>query len=282
MSVKIIVESGSDINKIEAKELGIELISTEVNFSGEIFYDGDTIFAEEFFDKLEKCTTLPKTTQINQYRFEEKFRECIEAGDDIVCLTLSSGITSTAQSARLAAEAFPGRAYVVDTMSATAGMRILAFYGLRLIKEGKSAKEVASALDEKKSKIRLCAMVDTLKYLKMGGRVSGAAALIGNMINLKPMINFADGKVNVIGKCVGTNKAFAFIQNFVKESGGIDYDMPHCNLYSGNNDSNYRKFVEYSTAIYGDKAGDVKGYKLGATIGCHVGPGAVGLVFFTK
>ena len=282
MSVKILIDSASDITMAEAKEMGITLLPIEVNFGGETFMDGDTILADDFFKKLETATELPKTTQINSFRFEEEFKKHIDNEDEVVCLCLSSKISGTYNNARLTAESFEGKAYAVDTLNATAGMRILVEYAIRLVAEGKTAAEVAEELENKKSKVRVIAMIDTLKYLKMGGRISGAAAFIGGMLNLKPMIGVIDGEVKVIGKCVGAKKAIQYINQAVKDAGGVDMTMPYCNILSGLDTTNYEKFVETNAEIYGDKAANVKAYKLGATIGSHIGPGAVGAVFFAK
>lgn len=282
MAVKILIDSASDITVEEGKKMGLVVLPIEVNFCGETFMDGETIFADEFYDKLETSTELPKTSQINGYRFEEEFRKHIDNGDEVVCLTLSSKISGTYNNARLTAEQFEGKAYAVDTLNATAGMRILAEYALRLVSEGKSAKEIAEELETKKKKVRVFAMIDTLKYLKMGGRISSAAAFIGGMMNLKPMIGVIDGEVKVIGKCVGAKKAFQFLNQTAKETGGVDMSMPYCNIISGNDNTNYDKYVETSTEVYGDMANKVVAHKLGATIGTHIGPGAVGVVFFAK
>ena len=210
MAVKILIDSASDITVAEGKELGITVLPIEVNFGGETYMDGETILADEFYTKLESANELPKTSQINSYRFEEEFKKHIDNGDEIVYLSLSSKISGTYNNARLTAEQFEGKAYAVDTLSATAGMRILALYALRLVEEGKSAKEIAEELEKKKSKVRIVAMIDTLKYLKMGGRISSAAAIVGGLMNLKPIISVVDGEVKVIGKCVGLKKAIQF------------------------------------------------------------------------
>ena len=282
MAVKILIDSASDITVEEGKKMGLVVLPIEVNFGGETFMDGETIFADEFYNKLETATELPKTSQINSYRFEEEFKKHIDNGDEIVCLSLSSKISGTYNNARLTAEQFEGKAYAVDTLNATAGMRILAEYALRLVEAGKSAREIAEELESKKKKIKVIAMIDTLKYLKMGGRISSAAAFIGGMMNLKPMVGVVDGEVKVIGKCVGAKKAIQFINQAVKQSGGVDMSMPHCNIISGNDNTNYDKFVETSTEVYGDMADKVVAHKLGATIGTHIGPGAVGVVFFAN
>lgn len=282
MAVKILIDSASDITIAEGKALGITVLPIEVNFGGETYMDGETILADEFYTKLESANELPKTSQINGYRFEEEFKKHIDNGDEIVYLSLSSKISGTYNNARLTAEQFEGKAYAVDTLSATAGMRILALYALRLVEEGKSAKEIAEELEKKRSKVRIVAMIDTLKYLKMGGRISSAAAIVGGLMNLKPMISVVDGEVKVIGKCVGVKKAIQFINQTVKECGGVDMSMPYCDLVSGLDTSNYDKYVESASERYGDMASNVSAYKLGATIGTHIGPGAVGAVFFAN
>lgn len=281
MPTKILIDSGSDINKIEAEKLGITLLPIEVNFGGETYMDGDTILAHEFYEKLESAKELPKTSQINNYRFNEEFTKHTADGSDIVYLSLSSKISGTYNNARLTAEDFNGKVCVVDTLNASTGMRVLVEYAIRLRDQGLNATRIAEELEKVKGKVRVVAMIDTLKYLKMGGRISGAAALIGGMLSIKPMIGVIDGEIKVIGKCVGTKKAFAYINDQVKKE-GVDLSMPHAYINSGNDLSNYNSFITTTEEIYGVNHLNIAGHTLGATIGTHIGSGAVGVAYFAK
>lgn len=281
MPTKILIDSGSDINKFEAEKLGVILLPIEVNFGGETYMDGDTILAHEFYEKLESVKELPKTSQINNYRFNEEFTKHTADGSDIVYLSLSSRISGTYNNARLTAEDFNGKVCVVDTLNASTGMRVLVEYAIRLRDQGLNASKIADELEKVKSKVRVVAMIDTLKYLKMGGRISGAAALIGGMLSIKPMIGVIEGEIKVIGKCVGAKKAFAYIIDQVKKE-GVDLSMPHAYINSGNDLSNYNSFITTTEEIYGADHLNIAGHTLGATIGTHIGSGAVGVAYFAK
>jgi len=116
----------------------------------------------------------------------------------------------------------------------------------------------------------------------MGGRISGAAAVIGNMMSIKPVIGVLDGEVKVVGKSVGAKKAFVLIEQLIKDHGDIDLSLPHCYVFSGTDLKNYNSFLNTASNFYGDNASEIKGYSLGATIGSHIGPGAVGVAYFAK
>lgn len=279
--IKILVDSGSDINKQQAEEMGVTLIPIEVRFGDEEYFDGVDLLPKEFFEKLEKSTTLPQTSMINSYRFEEEFKKATQNGDTAIYISLSSKISGTYNAACEAAKKFDGKVFVVDSLSATAGQRILCELALRLVNENKPVEEIVEILNEKKLKIQVVAMVDTLKYLKMGGRISSLVAFAGELLNIKPIISLVDGEVKMIGKGIGVKKSMMFINDFVKNKGGIDYDMPFKALFSGNNEEIKDKFVKNTGSIW-EGVDNVEFNSLGSTIGTHIGPGAVGLAFFTK
>lgn len=280
MATKLMIDSASDISQAEAQEKGIILIPMVINFGEEEFLDGVDMLPEQFYEKLVKSTSLPKTSQINPFRWEEEFERNTENGDELVVITISSKLSGTYASACQAAEKFGGKVQVVDSLNACAGERLLGMLALDLIKQGKSAKEVAEILEEKKKKIQVFAMIDTLKYLKLGGRLSAAAAFAGTLLSLKPMVCVKDGEVKVIGKVVGMKKAIAYLDNAVQEKGGIDCELPHCMLWSGMDKSNLEKYVAETTSFVNIEA--VPQHILGGTIGTHIGPGAIGLAFFAK
>ena len=194
MSVKLVIESSSDISGVEAQKLGITMLSIPITFGTEEFMDGANITSEQFYEKLVKCTELPKTSMINSYRFEEVFAEHVNNGDEVVAIILSSRLSGTYNAAKNAAENFNDKVFVVDSLSATAGLKILVEYAIRLVKEGRSAKEIFEILEEKKTKIEIRAMVDTLKFLKKGGRVSPLVAFAGELMGIKPMIAVSSGE----------------------------------------------------------------------------------------
>jgi DegV family protein with EDD domain len=179
-----------------------------------------------------------------------------------------------------ASKNFNGKVIVVDSLNAALGERLLGLFALELSKQGLSASEIAEKLNEKKTNIRLFAVIDTLKYLKKGGRISAATAFFGEMLSIKPIIGVIDGKVEVIGKTKGNKKGNQYLISKVDEVGGIDFDMPYGLLYSGNDKTNINKFTDDCEYLFANIIPN--SYCLGCTIGTHIGPGAVGIAFFSK
>ena len=282
MAVKLVVESSSDINSIEAQNLGITMLPIPITFGNEEFMDGVNITNEEFYEKLVKSEKLPKTSMVNSFRFEESFAEHIKNGDEVIAIVLSSGLSGTYSAAKSAAENFKDKVFVVDSLSATAGLKILIEYALALINEGKSAKEIYEILEQKKGKIQVIAMVDTLKFLKKGGRVSPLVAFAGELMGIKPMASIVNGKVEVIGKAIGLKKAISFINNKIENVGGIDFSLPFYALYSGNDQTKVDNYIRDNANLWKCGIENVRKNCIGATIGTHVGPGAIGIVFFSK
>ena len=282
MSVKLVIESSGDIDSIEAQKLGITMLPIPIAFGEEEFLDGVDLTREQFYEKLVKCSNLPKTSMINSYRFEEVFQDLVSNGDEVVAIVLSSGLSGTCNAAKTAAENFKDKVFVVDSLSATAGIKLLIEYALTLIAEGKSAKEIFEILEEKKNKLQIRAMVDTLKYLKKGGRVSPLVAFAGELMGIKPMVAVVDGKVEVIGKVIGLKKAINYINAEIEKIGGIDFDMPFYAIYSGIDQTKIDNYINDNAQIWECGVENVRKNCIGATIGTHVGPGAIGIAFFSK
>lgn len=283
MAIKLMIDSASDIGKQEANQLGIHLIPMVISFGEEEFLDGVNLTPDMFYEKLLKNPTLPTTSQINPFRFEEEFEKATKNGDDVIAITISSRLSGTYNNAVQAAEKFAGKVFVVDSLNACVGEKLLALYALRLIKENKSAKEIAQELDQVKYQVRVIAMIDTLKFLRKGGRISAAVAFAGELLSLKPMIAVIDGEVKIIGKCIGFKKAVSFLNKITEEKGGVNFDMPYASIFSGTNDINLTKYLNESIDVWKDAPnGDIPKHALGGTIGTHIGPGAVGLAFFEK
>ena len=281
MAVKILIDSASDISMAEAKELGVIMMPMIISFGDQDYNDGVDLLPTEFYEKLIESDVMPKTSQISQYRFEEAFEEYTKNGDTLVVITISSKLSGTYNSAKLASENFAGKVFVVDSLSAAIGERLLCQYGLRLVDEGLSAKEVADKLDVAKNKINIIAIVNTLEYLKKGGRISSAVAFAGSMLSIKPVLSVVDGKVELIGKAMGSKKATNHLNRIVEEK-GVDFSMPYGVLWAGLDRSVLDKYIKDSAALWQDYTDNIPSYILGGTIGTHVGPGAVGVAFFEK
>lgn len=171
---------------------------------------------------------FPTTGQVNPYAFSQAISRAQEAGDDVVILALSSKLSGTHQSAVTAASQADGstEVYVVDTKSVTVGQHILVDYALRLVEEGRPAAEVAAAVEVAADRVCLVALLDTLEYLKRGGRISAAAGTLGEMLSIKPVITVADGEVAILGKARGSKNGRNLLRQQLESAGGIDFDMP--------------------------------------------------------
>ena len=168
MSIRIITDSASDISQFEARQMGIDVLPLKTLFGTEEYRDGIDLSHEGFYHKLIESDVLPTTSQIPPYDFEEAFRAAVESGDDVVCITLSSKLSGCYQSAMIAAEEFPDRVVVVDSLNVAIGQRCLIELALQTRDAGKNAGEIAALLDKEKHNIRLVALLDTLEYLKKG------------------------------------------------------------------------------------------------------------------
>lgn len=282
MGIKILVDSASDITQDEAKKYGIEVLPLIVSFGDQEYLDGVNLTQKEFYEKLIETDTLPKTSQITPYRFTEAFEKLTENGDEVIVVTISSKLSNTYNSAVLAASEFEDKVYVVDSLSATAGEKILCLYALRLIKEGLNIKDIVNKLNEVKNKIRILAVVGTLEYLKKGGRISKATAFAGELLNIKPVISVEDGVVKLVGKARGSKKANNLLNELIDKKGSIDFSMPYTTLYSGLSDLMLKKYIEDEKHLWEDNTDNIPICNVGSTIGTHVGPGAIGVVFFSK
>ena len=280
--IKILVDSASDLEKEEADTLGVAMIPMTIRFDNEEFYDGFDLTHREFFEKLPICEELPVTSQINEFRWEEEFNKLTEDGSEVIAITISSELSGTFACAQKAAEKFHKKVCVVDSLNASLGERILLDYALKLVEWGKPKEEIVNLLNEKKKKIQLLALLDTLKYLKKGGRISSVAAFTGELLSIKPVISIVDGKVKLVGKAIGSKKGNNLLMQLVEKCGGIDFEMPYTLAYSGLTDENLQKYLKDSAKLWEVKTEHIPSHMIGSTIGTHIGSGAIAVAFFAK
>ncbi len=278
MAVRIIVDSACDIEGSRAE--GLDILPIKTMFGTEEYLDGVTISHREFYEKLIESEKLPTTSQIPPFEYSEKFREIKEAGDEAVCITLSSKLSGCYQSAVIASADYQDCITIVDSNTVSIGEQILTLLAVRLRAEGKSAAEIASVLEEEKGKIRLIALLDTLEYLKKGGRISAAAAMAGSVLSIKPVIAIEDGEVVVLGKARGSKNGNNMLKEMIKKEGGICFSKPYTLAYTGLSDALLKKYMEDSRELYENETDELPISTIGSTIGTHAGPGAVGAAFF--
>lgn len=282
MSVKIVIDSASDININEAKKLGVTMIPMSITFGEEEYLDGVDLLPEQFYEKLIESDELPKTSQVIPYRFEKNFEKLTKNGDDVVVITISSKLSGTYSNAVLASKQFKENVFVVDSLNACIGERLLCQYALKLVSENYTAKEIANELNSVKGKIHVMAMLNTLEYLKKGGRISSVVAFAGEILSIKPVVAIRDGEVKLIGKARGSKNGNNLLNSLVEKAGGIDFSMPYGVVWSGLDNSLLNKYVKDSKNLWENHTESVPSYMLGGTIGTHIGPGAIGVAFFKK
>ena len=282
MKIKILVDSASDINLEEAKKLNIEMIPMEIGFGEDIFLDGVNLSYRQFYEKLIESSEIPKTSLINEFRFDEVFNRLIEEGFEVLCITMSSKLSGTFNAAQKASEKYDGKVQVVDSLNVCVAERLLVLLALRLIEKNLSLQEIVNELNNKKHNIHLLALLNTLKYLQKGGRISAVKAFAGEIMNIKPVIAIVDGEVKLIGKAMGSKKGNNLLNQLIEKSGGIDFELPYATAYSGLNDDLLQKYLIDSKFIWENHTDKVPTYNIGSTIGTHAGPGAIAVAFYGK
>ena len=280
MAIKFIIDSASDVLPAEAEKLGIIQIPMTVRFGDTEYRDTVDLTHREFYEKLIESDVMPATSQIPPAVFSEYFANATADGSTAIVITISSGVSGTYQSACLAARDFGDRVRVIDSTTVCIGERLLLEYGLRLAAEGMSADELVATLEAEKCHIRVLALLDTLEYLKKGGRISSAAALAGGVLGIKPVITADNGKVGVIGKARGSRQGNNLLRELVAKVGGIDFSMPFALAYSGLSDSLLQKYIADSAELLEGSPEPLPIYTIGCAIGTHAGPGAIAVAFF--
>ncbi|MBQ9028604.1 MAG: DegV family protein [Lachnospiraceae bacterium] len=279
MSIHIITDSAADLTEENKRRL-YAVVPLSVSFGEEVFADGVTLSKDKFYERLEKSKELPRTSQPSPEAFEKVFRKLQEQGDSAVVITISSGLSGTYQSACLAAQKYPN-VRVVDSQSVSIGTGVLAEYACSCAEKGMELDELARHLTEKREEIGLIAMVDTLKYLRKGGRISGAAAVAGEVLNIKPVITIKDGKVAILGKARGSRKANNFLIEQIRRN-GVNYSMPILLGFTGQSDELLQNYVRDSSCLWQGHVDHLDSVKLCSVIGTHAGPGAVAVAYFCK
>ena len=278
MAVTIVVDSTADLlPQVEAR---VKLVPLSIRFGDEEYIPGVNMDTRRFYELLVERDVLPTTSQASPFAFEEVFRQAVETGDDVVCLTCSSKLSGTHQSAVIAAQEFPGKVWVVDSNTIAIGLGILTEYTLSLVDRGFSAEKITLQLLRKREDVRVLALVDTLEYLKKGGRISSAVAFAGGVLNIKPVITLTGGEIRMLGKARGSRQANNLLVQEIGKAGGVDFAKPLLLGYTGLSDTLLRKYIDDSAALWEEYRKELPVCTVGSVVGTHVGPGAVAVAFF--
>ncbi len=280
MAVRIIVDSASDLEDSFIRDHDILLVPLTTTFEDGEYQEGVNLTREEFFKKLAECNELPRTSQPSPADFRRVFEQVVAEGDTAVAIILSSKLSGTYNCAVVAAAGLEDRIFVVDSMNASLGELVLAKRAVALRDEGATAAEIARTLDEEKRSVRVFALLDTLEYLRKGGRISSAIALAGGLLSIKPIIGVDDGEVAMYAKTRGFKRGMNALRELIAKE-GVDFTRPVRFGFSGLSNASLRKFIDESNELLGDMKGMIDSGIIGATIGTHVGPGAIGAAFFS-
>ena len=279
MPVKIIVDSTADLLPEVAAQ--VEIVPLTIRFGNQEFIDGITINSRKFYEMLVESDELPTTSQANPGVFADAFEKAVAEGFQVVCVTCSGKLSGTHQSAVIAAADYPGSVFVVDSQTIALGSAILIQYALELVAKGLSAEEIAWKLLQKREKVRLIAMLDTLEYLKKGGRISKTVAFAGGLLNIKPVVSIEDGEIRILGKARGSRQGNNLLVQEIRKAGGVDFGKPLLLGYTGLSDTLLQKYVADSAELWRGHIETLPVRVVGSVVGTHAGPGAVAVAFFS-
>lgn len=283
MAVHIITDSASDI--VGNTDPRLSVVPLSVTFGDTVYRDGVDLTQQQFYKMLVSREDLPTTSQVTPYAFAleiDRVLDSGEEGDEVVVLTLSSKLSGTYQSAVEAAEG-NNKVQVIDTLNVSLGERAIVEYAMRLVDEGYNASQIAARIMAVRDRVRVLALLDTLEYLKRGGRVSKFVGTMGELLSYKPIVGVVDGEVVMVDKARGTKKGRILMRKLIERE-GLDTSMPVRMGYAGFDDYSLRMFLQANHDAWENSVAeeDLPIDCVGATIGTHVGPGAIGIAFFTK
>lgn len=276
MGVRIVTDSASDLPQHLCDELAIEVVPLHIRFGETEYVDRVELTNEQFWQKLAASPVLPETAAPSVGAFEETFRRLGDEGaDGIVCINLSRGLSATMQSALVASKALEGVCPVVvfDSRSVSMGQGALVLHAARRAKEGADVDTIVAELEDRAERLSVLFTVDTLEYLRKGGRIGGAQALLGSMLSIKPIITIEDGIVEPVGKVRTRSKALRFIADRVKP-GSVE---TACLVHAGAPD--VEEFRQLLAPAIGT---DVLVADVGPVVGVHAGPRVMGVVWIER
>ena len=279
MNVKIIIDS--TVDTIPAVREKCAVVPMTVRFGDTEYVDGITITHDEFYEKLAASDVLPTTSQPTPDAFMQEYQKVVDAGQKAVVLTVSSKLSGTYQSATIAAMDFPGSIYVVDTKNVTIGSGLLAQIAMEMAEAGESAEAIVDRLNQEREKVQVVAVLDTLEYLKKGGRISKTVAFAGELLSIKPLVCLAEGEVKMLGKARGTRQGNILLNKEV-EAQGVDFTKPIMLGYTGSSDELLQKYIADSAEVWAPAGTSLPCAAIGSVIGTHAGPGAFAAAFIKK
>ena len=275
MTIRLVTDSTADIPPEQAQADNITVVPLTVFFGDEAYLDGVDLDNASFYKKLQASKDLPRTSQPSPAAFQEAFKNLIDEGADaIISVHLSSKLSGTYQSACTARDTLPDTVKkipieIIDSKNISIAMSRSILRAAQEVKEGHGLTEVKAHILDELSRTRILAVLDTLEYVKRGGRIGGASAFLGNMLSIKPIISLKDGEVVPIERPRTRNRAYARVAELLSEMGPVE----HVSV-AESSEGFAEQLAQYVKTVY---TGDLSFYKLGAVLGTHTGPGTAAI-----
>jgi len=278
MTIRIVTDSASDISLEEAEDLGIEIVPLSVRFGEAEYTDLVDLSVSDFYQKMAESDLLPSTAAPSPGAFEAAFKRCAEAGaDGVVCINLSLALSATGQAAQLAADALADTLPVkcIDSKSITCGLGTIIRKAAGAAKDGGSMDEIVALVENLASRTRIFATLDTLENLKKGGRIGGAKAMLGTMLQFKPCLDLSSGEVVEAGRQRTRKKSLIWLKEVLESEGEIS----ELSIIHGDAPD----VEEFATLISDIVPRDqIRINQLGAVIGTHGGPRVLGVTYLVQ
>ncbi len=279
MAIRIVTDSTADIPDEIAQAQGVTVVPLTVFFGEEAYLDGVELDNAGFYRKLQASKELPRTSQPSPAAFQQAYQRLIDEGaDGILSIHLSSKLSGTYQSACTARANVQESGStvpieVIDSHSISVGMSRAILLAAQGAREGKNLTELAAAANDELGRTRILAVLDTLEYVKRGGRIGGARAMLGNMLSVKPIISLRDGEVVPVEQPRTRSRAYARVAQLIADMGQIEnISIAEASTEVG------QQLAETVKTVY---HGELLTWKLGAVLGTHTGPGTAAVAIVT-
>lgn len=279
MVVRIVTDSTADLPREVAGELGITVVPLTVFFGDEAYLDGVELDNATFYEKLAASKDLPRTSQPAPAAFQQAYQHLIDEGADaILSIHLSSKLSGTYQSACTARDSLSEDTRqvpieVIDSLSISVGVNYAIQQAASMAREGKSLEEIKARVADTLARSKILAVLDTLEFVRRGGRIGGASAMLGNMLSFKPIVSLKDGEVVPVERPRTRAKAYARIAQLASDMG----ELEHVSI-AQSNDEVGQQLGEVMKGVY---HGELSVYRLGAVLGTHTGPGTAAIAIVT-
>ncbi|MTI56334.1 DegV family protein [Geosporobacter ferrireducens] len=275
--IKIITDSLSDIPLSLVRQYEISVMPLTIRFGSQEYKDREDITTGQFFEKLKQSEQLPNTSQVPPNEFMREMEKALKAGYEVIVINGSSGVSGTHQSALMAAKQLDStQITVIDTLALSYSCGMIVVEAARMAKEGKSKEEILHRIENMKKRVDHLFSVETLEFLKRGGRLSATKAAIGTILNVKPILTIQDGKVEPLDKVRGSKKIIPRMIELAKER-GIERECERMGIAHGMNSEDFEVLKQEVIKEFAPQ--ELVSTEIGCTIGTHTGPGLLAVFY---